>query len=570
MGTYYVDSTTASTNWANATNIATPCTPLTAMANAIAGDTVYFRGGSGGTYTVAANNYEVPIYNPSNSGTSGNPITFRNYPEEAPIMTSSYQSPAGGGAELIMGSYAKNYIVIDGFQFGSGLTANWNSGEGLPSVGIRGGAAFCTIQNCKFYLPANVPLSFPNAQPVAVNTATNIFIRNCYFTGATNAPGDHYNAINVYYTTNITVEYCTFENVVSGPNFKSGVTNFTVRYCFFRNSGTSANRNGGIKIGYAAGGPAWRGAKVYQNIFVNNSDNASTIYTYGSTEPEGSDLEFYNNSIYGSNGSSDEWLTRTDDGGGVSNSKIYNNVIDRLGGSNLYLKGNADGEPTYMDYNIYYTTQNWRVHQYGTGQATYTSLGTWSASGHLVGGGNPDTHSYYENVQWANAGGTLPTDYKINSTHKNNGRGGSYASVIGAYITGNEQIGYLEDTGSASPSHTPSHTPSHSRSKSMSKSQSPSLSASPSAGYDYTRFIIHSSSNIIDGEITTHQLVPPGVKQYEDFQDGVLHDVSNPADSINLNSDKYTEIEWCLQATDEAEVGETYEFRVTKGVPILM
>jgi len=141
---------------------------------------------------------------------------------------------------------------------------------------------------------------------------------------------------------------------------------------------------------------------------------------------------------------------------------------------------------------------------------------------------------------------------------------------MGAYITGSEQIGYLEDTGSASPSHTPSHTPSHSRSKSMSKSQSPSLSASPSAGYDYTRFIIHSSSNIIDGEITTHQLVPPGVKQYEDFQDGVLHDVSNPADSINLNSDKYTEIEWCLQATDEAEVGETYEFRVTKGVPILM
>ncbi len=28
---------------------------------------------------------------------------------------------------------------------------------------------------------------------------------------------------------------------------------------------------------------------------------------------------------------------------------------------------------------------------------------------------------------------------------------------------------------------------------------------------------------------------------------------------------KYTEIEWCIQATDYAEIGSTYEFRVTKG-----
>ena len=35
--------------------------------------------------------------------------------------------------------------------------------------------------------------------------------------------------------------------------------------------------------------------------------------------------------------------------------------------------------------------------------------------------------------------------------------------------------------------------------------------------------------------------------------------------SIKEVINKYTEIEWCIKATDYAEVGVTYEFRVTKG-----
>jgi len=99
----------------------------------------------------------------------------------------------------------------------------------------------------------------------------------------------------------------------------------------------------------------------------------------------------------------------------------------------------------------------------------------------------------------------------------------------------------------------------------MSQSQSSSPSPSPSGGYDYPRFVVHTSTNITNGDPTTNQLIPPGAKQYEDFQAGKIHDVSNPADLIDLASDKYTEIEWCVQATDYAEIGETYEFRVTKG-----
>jgi hypothetical protein len=99
----------------------------------------------------------------------------------------------------------------------------------------------------------------------------------------------------------------------------------------------------------------------------------------------------------------------------------------------------------------------------------------------------------------------------------------------------------------------------------MSQSQSSSPSPSSSGGYDYPRFVVYTSTNITDGDPTTHQLVPPGAKQYEDFQEGKIHDVENPADVIDLDADKYTEIEWCLQATEYAEVDETYEFRMTKG-----
>jgi hypothetical protein len=48
-------------------------------------------------------------------------------------------------------------------------------------------------------------------------------------------------------------------------------------------------------------------------------------------------------------------------------------------------------------------------------------------------------------------------------------------------------------------------------------------------------------------------------------QAGRIQDDENPADAIDLTADKYTEVEFCIKATDTAEEGATYEFRITKG-----
>ena len=83
-----------------------------------------------------------------------------------------------------------------------------------------------------------------------------------------------------------------------------------------------------------------------------------------------------------------------------------------------------------------------------------------------------------------------------------------------------------------------------------------------------TLFVLGASSYITaSGENTTAQLTAPaGKTSGADFQAGRIQDDENPCDDINLGEGKYTEVEFCIQATSDAEVGETYEFRITRGV----
>lgn len=71
------------------------------------------------------------------------------------------------------------------------------------------------------------------------------------------------------------------------------------------------------------------------------------------------------------------------------------------------------------------------------------------------------------------------------------------------------------------------------------------------------------------GENTTAQLTAPSGKTTADFTAGRIQDDENPADAVDLGADQYTELEWSIEATDAAELGDVYEFRVTaNGVPL--
>ena len=77
------------------------------------------------------------------------------------------------------------------------------------------------------------------------------------------------------------------------------------------------------------------------------------------------------------------------------------------------------------------------------------------------------------------------------------------------------------------------------------------------------KFSLAASSNFTNGAATTVQLTPPTGKTISDFQAGSINESSNPAAALDLTTGKYTEIEWCFQATSDTVNNEQYEFRVT-------
>jgi hypothetical protein len=71
------------------------------------------------------------------------------------------------------------------------------------------------------------------------------------------------------------------------------------------------------------------------------------------------------------------------------------------------------------------------------------------------------------------------------------------------------------------------------------------------------------SSNIVAlGQSTTAQLTPPSGKTTSNFTTGRIQEDMNPAAAIDIASGNYTEIEWCVKATDLADSSITYQFRV--------
>jgi|GEM_PF-2514985 len=76
-------------------------------------------------------------------------------------------------------------------------------------------------------------------------------------------------------------------------------------------------------------------------------------------------------------------------------------------------------------------------------------------------------------------------------------------------------------------------------------------------------FVLSASANIIaSGENTTVQLTAPATKSTADFDAGRIQDDENPADTIDITLDDYTELEWCFKVVDAAR-DVAYQFRVT-------
>lgn len=77
---------------------------------------------------------------------------------------------------------------------------------------------------------------------------------------------------------------------------------------------------------------------------------------------------------------------------------------------------------------------------------------------------------------------------------------------------------------------------------------------------------VNTSANITaGGEATTARLTAPAGKSTSDFVTGRRWDDENGADSIDITTDDYTEVEWLVFLASSVSPGDYYEFRVYKG-----
>ena len=80
-------------------------------------------------------------------------------------------------------------------------------------------------------------------------------------------------------------------------------------------------------------------------------------------------------------------------------------------------------------------------------------MAAWQGSGY-----GADAHSSGDTLTFVNPSGSSPEDFKVVGGAPTGGRGGSYSIYLGAYITGDETIGFTEVTGGEPPEDTTNPT----------------------------------------------------------------------------------------------------------------
>jgi len=399
---YYV-SPSGSASWNQCTNINTPCSVYTAFSNATAGDTIYFRGG---TYNIkGTTSWYQPDLAPSNSGTPSSPIIFQGYPGETAIFVGdNANSP-------VFGTSVGNYhdIIFKNFTVDTSAA----SASNIRCAFKLNGGSNITIENI-IAIGHYLPITDHHAV-IETSDGGPFTIRNCKIYNGT---GNDTSGISSWNNTNLIVENNEIYNCYRGIDSVEVNTNNIYRYNYIHNVTEL-----GMRIYYQNGGSS--GVKIYQNIIEGG------IYFNGGDGPLPNNL-VYNNTLYKGN------IGFV----GAPYLEIFNNIIwhEVTSGDNeadsfiVYL---SSTDPGIINYNLYWGRPllfGYRI--YGGGSWYYSM--PWGPQGY-------DANSKNQNPSFVNAGSGLATGFKLNagSPALTGGRGGSYATVMGAYITGNETIGLI-------------------------------------------------------------------------------------------------------------------------------
>jgi len=237
--------------------------------------------------------------------------------------------------------------------------------------------------------------------------------------------------VMTYYEKDTIYENNEFYNSIAcGLSLKSAPENVTVRYNFFHDNNVTGIFFSEGNMHY--GGPLY----IYQNVF-SNTGGLAQIFQSGTYK-----VYIYNNSIFNTAGNNYglccHWIV-------AATIEFFNNLI-QINTNKYAIKIDENwGVLTfdYLDHNVYYATAgnfSWYIN-YSTVATSLSGWQTWLTK-QGEGAHQKEENSSTSNPNFLNASGSFntPTDFK-RSSYPADGRGSSWPSVRGAYITGNEIIG---------------------------------------------------------------------------------------------------------------------------------
>ena len=404
MATYYVSADSVSTNWAAATNIATPATVQTGMDNAVSGDVVQFLPG---TYDPPnASDYETPAWNSANSGTPGNPITYKSYiPLAAVIRDCANAAATGNSGWGVGGAGGRDYITFDGFT----CVRDKDLGTLASShTVIANGSSNIRVKNCNYIGRSH--FNHTNGCCIACHGGSQIYIHHNTFSGQTSDPGRTEATINVsavylFATTDFYVYNNTVYNCHNGISWKTAPNNVNcyqnflydlTRAAFFPTLETTGQSNWNIH----------HNVVLNAEYLVDMEDSPASVAT---------GMKIYNNTVYDS-GAMTRGVFHGQDGGNQPwrSTEFYNNIF-HLGASTRLLEiydnvVGATAFPTVLNNNCYYMSAG--TASWSRNATVNTTLSGWRTTAQAVLAG-AEANSITTNPSFVNVGGASAADYKL-------------------------------------------------------------------------------------------------------------------------------------------------------------
>lgn len=407
-----------------------------------AGDVVQVNSG---TYSgVGTGSRNEIYYYQENSGTVGNPITFKANGTVTLTQT---------GTGAMIGSYGRNYITWDGFTIDE---ANARSaGDTGPTTVFD--CTGCVLQNLNLTGNGTDFGRLDNHTGIRIEGSRSVTVRNTKITNVYTAHNPNNGAcIQTYASYGLTIENNELSNCGSGIFLKGGpwpagsgpTISSYIRNNYIHDIGESAR--GGSAIIAHAGAPytAQNPVYIYKNVIKNVTEAGFRLWLFSDTEVGNNPqyVKFANNTIdhagYGIHVSSPLSISL--------GHTFWNNIVTNSGSAIAYndVQGNIVENRVDFEHNLYFNNPIFAE----IGNGTRYTLPTWKSTyGHDSSSPASITSdpmfvsSTDYHLQSGSPARTLGVDiYDLNSN-------GSNSDIVpaGAYMTGSEVIGL--DGGAALP-----------------------------------------------------------------------------------------------------------------------